>query len=545
MALHSAMIRSLMLVLVVGIGATAQPCPHSSETLVSDSTGAEVTLTWKNSLGADCMIFWIDMDGRETPPTIIRAADTHQGFSYVGHSYRVRTFGGVLIREVKVSPENLVVEITTCDEAEAAKKYLEFNPQTQNEVCPEPTAGFASANEPGTVEMVWISELPFDVLMYWVDQNGDEVNPGILTASQTLVSKSINGHAFRFRTFRGILIKEARVDPMLKAHVISACGDVLQIESQLFEPGDDEEYESLKITTSCEGPSDKWSCVRLLNEEQYKNRNPADFGFIESEIPELINYTIDNDYVTHIGAIPRISPDGPGFLIMRMPIKLKTLLQEFYVKHRIHAETHEPVPKGFTNNEWLAMKKLNLDNYQTVRSRIVVEMRNIMQWWCRLQLRHTSTYGVRIYRRDSMLTNHVDIMETHLASAVLQVAQTTDPDGGWPLEVLLPNKTVGEVYLQPGEMVLYEGGWIRHGRPMRFKGDEFANIFTHFAPLAWTGPSIKGHDITSETVVPHRYYGYERGRCNTVGDNPELKQGCVEPQAEVSHNEEAGDRDEL
>jgi hypothetical protein len=43
--------------------------------------------------------------------------------------------------------------------------------------------------------------------------------------------------------------------------------------------------------------------------------------------------------------------------------------------------------------------------------------------------------------------------------------------------VLLPHGRVGEVYLQPGEMVLYEGAWLRHGRPMRFKGDEFANIF--------------------------------------------------------------------
>ena len=36
--------------------------------------------------------------------------------------------------------------------------------------------------------------------------------------------------------------------------------------------------------------------------------------------------------------------------------------------------------------------------------------------------------------------------------------------------------------------VLYEGARIHHGRPMRLKGDEFGNIFTHFAPLDWQGP---------------------------------------------------------
>ena len=76
--------------------------------------------------------------------------------------------------------------------------------------------------------------------------------------------------------------------------------------------------------------------------------------------------------------------------------------------------------------------------------------------------------------------------------------QTTDPDGGWPLEVVGEDDVVREVYLQPGEMVLYEGkppqlgqqaaqllisgARLLHGRPMRFKGEHFGNIFTHFKP---------------------------------------------------------------
>ena len=128
-----------------------------------------------------------------------------------------------------------------------------------------------------------------------------------------------------------------------------------------------------------------------------------------------------------------------------------------------------------------------------------------------MRLKHTSTFGVRIYRRDSMLINHVDRMDTHLASAVLQISQEVDADGGWPLEVMLPDGMVGEVYLQPGEMVLYEGAWLRHGRPMRFKGTEFANIFSHFAPLAWKGPK-------SDSVEVPWGYGYAKGRCTTLAD---------------------------
>ena len=101
-----------------------------------------------------------------------------------------------------------------------------------------------------------------------------------------------------------------------------------------------------------------------------------------------------------------------------------------------------------------------------------------------MRLRHTSTFGLRIYRRGSTLIDHLDIASTHIASAVLQVGQDVDEDGGWPLEVIHPHKPGRtEVYLQEGEMVLYEGARLSHGRPMRLKGKEFGNIFTHFAPM--------------------------------------------------------------
>ena len=61
---------------------------------------------------------------------------------------------------------------------------------------------------------------------------------------------------------------------------------------------------------------------------------------------------------------------------------------------------------------------------------------------------------------------------------MLQVGQSVDKDGGWPLEVMRNDNGghLGEVYLQPGEMVLYEGARLKHGRPMRLKGDEFGNV---------------------------------------------------------------------
>merc|ERR1711988_1930931 len=140
---------------------------------------------------------------------------------------------------------------------------------------------------------------------------------------------------------------------------------------------------------------------------------------------------------------------------------------------------HPPIPGGYTNSRDVALTKIDLDDFRPVQRAVANEMQEILEWWTGRELTHTSTFGVRIYHRGSMLIDHVDRADTHLASAVIQIAQEVDEDGGWPLEVLDDEGNAYEVFLQPGEMVLYEGARLRHGRPMRFQGTEFANIFSH------------------------------------------------------------------
>merc|ERR1719343_142929 len=90
------------------------------------------------------------------------------------------------------------------------------------------------------------------------------------------------------------------------------------------------------------------------------------------------------------------------------------------------------------------------------------------------------------------------------------MSQSADVGGGWPLEVMLPNDHVGEVYLQPGELVLYEGAWLRHGRPMKLRGDNFSNVFAHFRPSDWE---------ETRTNQGKEYYGVQEERLTTLGDH--------------------------
>ena len=53
------------------------------------------------------------------------------------------------------------------------------------------------------------------------------------------------------------------------------------------------------------------------------------------------------------------------------------------------------------------MSLIDLDREGDVHLGLVREMREVLQWWCQMKLRHTSTFGLRIYKRGSMLINHL------------------------------------------------------------------------------------------------------------------------------------------
>ena len=46
-----------------------------------------------------------------------------------------------------------------------------------------------------------------------------------------------------------------------------------------------------------------------------------------------------------------------------------------------------------------------------------------MERWSGKRLKNSAIYGIRVYRRGSMLHNHVDRSDTHIISAIVNVAQ--------------------------------------------------------------------------------------------------------------------------
>jgi len=117
-----------------------------------------------------------------------------------------------------------------------------------------------------------------------------------------------------------------------------------------------------------------------------------------------------------------------------------------------------------------------------LQQEIYREMRQRAQAWIknRVELIGTSIYGIRKYTNGAKLMPHLDHMETHVISAILNIAQQVDEP--WPLQILDHDGKHHNIYLKPGEMVWYESASLVHARSKPLNGSAFENLFVHYMP---------------------------------------------------------------
>jgi len=366
--------------------------------------------------------------------------------------------------------------------------------------CPKPLAWASSSlADPvykDQVEVAFTNKAGVRVAVFWVDFKGKEVRLIDIESGQRNTQNSFHGHVFHIRaagTGKLIQIYKVKAPDQLSTVIVPCIG--LEKERAVDESRWPE-FEQLAVAEAdkiCEGAdSSKWSCIRYVSDEDAAARDSSLYGFTQKEA-EATSYkkgtTIDTIYRPQIKHIPNVSDYEQGYLKMQMTDKLKGLLK-FYTESKHRTKTHDFVPGYFTNNHEVPMDILDINEFRDIRLMIIDEMRQVLQWWTKQELKHTTSFGLRVYKRDAMLINHLDRKDTHIASAILQVHQVVDENGGWPVEVYHPHRRgLSEVYLQPGEMLLYEGARLEHGRPMRFRGKEFANVFSHFSPMGFDGPT--------------------------------------------------------
>jgi prolyl 4-hydroxylase len=117
-------------------------------------------------------------------------------------------------------------------------------------------------------------------------------------------------------------------------------------------------------------------------------------------------------------------------------------------------------------NHWKAPSQFFDVNDDKLRTYVWDETQSIMEQWSGVKLSPSSFYG-RVYTNQSIITPHVDA-EPLVLSAILCIEQdVTEP---WVLEMIGHDGKAYNVSLVEGEMLLYEGASVIHGRPYSMNG---------------------------------------------------------------------------
>jgi len=171
-----------------------------------------------------------------------------------------------------------------------------------------------------------------------------------------------------------------------------------------------------------------------------------------------------------------------GFKKGRMPNDLWNSIQSYYYNNRQNKvrEEWEIDSKGLYVNWWekdvyMISVPWGLKKYWQRRIMKLVEA------WVGIKLELTDIYGMRQYEEGARLLTHVDREETHAASMIINIAQSSIREP-WPLQIYDFANRLHEIVMDEGDIVYYESARCLHGRMKPLKGEFYVNMFAHYRP---------------------------------------------------------------
>lgn len=137
-----------------------------------------------------------------------------------------------------------------------------------------------------------------------------------------------------------------------------------------------------------------------------------------------------------------------------------------------------------------------------------------------VEIEQTDLYGMRQYTKGARLLSHVDRINTHAVSLIVNVAQgnITAP---WTVEVYDHADRLHEIVMEPGDIVYYESAKALHGRNTPLAGGTYTNLFTHYRPI--DDPQWYEKENPPGTPEPL----LDVGKCELVGKPDEYSVGSV------------------
>jgi len=318
------------------------------------------------------------------------------------------------------------------------------------------------------VEMEIVNDLPFDVSIKWED-TGRRQGPQDLIAIPRGKSASVNtfeSHHLRFISHQ----PGAGPEAFLRVRV-----DGLETTLRLSD------YLASDATKQCANPLDCSAGVVGAIPVNVNNEHGSTDD-VQTAVEDMEVWR-NRDYENRARVLrnedqPQTKPryTALGFKKARIPSDIyQVMLNRYKTGERIS----EPWPKSDCHTNFFEAPSTMVYLTESEKNQIFAAMKpDLTEWAGGAELFPTSVYGVRIYRNGSWLREHVDTGDTHIISAIMNIAQEAEED--WLLTFIDHNGDRHFIALEPGDALYYESASCLHGRPVAFKGSYFANTFVHF-----------------------------------------------------------------
>lgn len=217
--------------------------------------------------------------------------------------------------------------------------------------------------------------------------------------------------------------------------------------------------------------------VRALGEGPGAVRCTVNGWFRAGDLGRPLTPSVDPAVLSLLGAryVPRVSDHG--FTVRPTPEPVQGLLTSLWeLGHddvRPEGSDRAYFPEG--DPDLLPMGRFGDD--------ILTHLIPMHQRWAGVELQPVAAYGMRIYREGQRVEMHIDRPATHVISSMMVVAQ--DVDAPWPLHLDVDDRR-HELYVQPGQMLLYEGASCPHGHLVSFAGRSYVIALFHYCPVGWS-----------------------------------------------------------
>ena len=213
----------------------------------------------------------------------------------------------------------------------------------------------------------------------------------------------------------------------------------------------------------------------------------------DPESPGAKRFTVNGWFHNrdHVRADPPLEPDvrtaltqrytpsftDTGFLKVKTPAAIHRALRAVY-DERVGAPGRESI-----DDEYLSTGIPDFLPFDDVRARFQLALQPMHEEWSEQELIPTAAYGLRVYRSGQTLKPHTDALTTHVISSIVHIAhETTEP---WPLWIVDLQGNEHHVFLEEGEMLLYESARCPHARPEPLAGSSYCSLFLHYRPVDW------------------------------------------------------------